>query len=124
MFDLIGLGEVLWDCFPDRRLPGGAPSNVAFHAQQRLNECGEAAAARDRHVAHHVALAEAADLQWRGPDQDAWMARFRQEHENPVAARFWRRLASEVGTDVQERLQPVPNKPHIPDDVILSFATA
>ncbi|MBI1346672.1 carbohydrate kinase [bacterium] len=32
--DLIGLGELLWDCFPDRRLPGGAPANVAFHAQQ------------------------------------------------------------------------------------------
>lgn len=32
--DVIGLGELLWDCFPDRKLPGGAPANVAFHAQQ------------------------------------------------------------------------------------------
>lgn len=32
--ELIGLGELLWDCFPDRRRPGGAPANVAFHAQQ------------------------------------------------------------------------------------------
>jgi fructokinase len=32
--DVIGLGELLWDCFPDRRCPGGAPANVAFHAQQ------------------------------------------------------------------------------------------
>ncbi len=32
---LIGVGEVLWDCFPDgRRRPGGAPANVAFHAGQ------------------------------------------------------------------------------------------
>ena len=31
---MIGLGELLWDCFPDRRLPGGAPANVAYHAQQ------------------------------------------------------------------------------------------
>ena len=31
---VLGLGELLWDCFPDRRLPGGAPANVAFHAQQ------------------------------------------------------------------------------------------
>ena len=31
---VIGLGELLWDCFPNRRLPGGAPANVAFHAQQ------------------------------------------------------------------------------------------
>lgn len=32
--EFIGLGELLWDCFPDRRLPGGAPANVAYHAQQ------------------------------------------------------------------------------------------
>ena len=43
------------------------------------------------------------------------------QNENPRAAKFWRRLAAEIGTDVHERLQPVPNKPHIPDDVILSF---
>jgi len=43
------------------------------------------------------------------------------QNGNPVAARFWRRLAAELGSNVQERLQPVPDKPHIPDDVILSF---
>lgn len=31
---VIGLGEVLWDCFPDARRPGGAPANVAYHAGQ------------------------------------------------------------------------------------------
>ena len=46
------------------------------------------------------------------------------QNENPAAARFWRRLASELGSDVQERLQPVPGKPHIPHDVILSFEIA
>lgn len=30
----LGIGELLWDCFPDQRLPGGAPANVAFHARQ------------------------------------------------------------------------------------------
>ncbi|OYW21664.1 MAG: hypothetical protein B7Z55_05555, partial [Planctomycetales bacterium 12-60-4] len=34
LLDVIGLGEILWDCFPDERRPGGAPANVAFHAQQ------------------------------------------------------------------------------------------
>lgn len=29
---IIGLGEVLWDVFPDERRPGGAPANVAYHA--------------------------------------------------------------------------------------------
>lgn len=31
---VVGLGEILWDTFPDRRRPGGAPANVAFHANQ------------------------------------------------------------------------------------------
>lgn len=46
------------------------------------------------------------------------------QNENPAAARFWRRIAAEIGSDVEERLQPVPGKPHIPDDVILSFRVA
>jgi fructokinase len=32
--NVIGLGELLWDCFADSRRPGGAPANVAFHAGQ------------------------------------------------------------------------------------------
>jgi predicted acetyltransferase len=43
------------------------------------------------------------------------------QNENPAAARFWRRFAGELGSNVEERLQPVPNKPHIPDDVVLAF---
>ncbi len=31
---VVGLGELLWDVFPDSRRAGGAPANVAFHAQQ------------------------------------------------------------------------------------------
>jgi fructokinase len=31
---ILGVGELLWDCFPDGRRPGGAPANVAFHATQ------------------------------------------------------------------------------------------
>jgi predicted acetyltransferase len=46
------------------------------------------------------------------------------QNENPTAARFWRRLASEIGINVEEQLQPAPKKPHIPDDVILSFEVA
>lgn len=36
---VIGIGEVLWDVFPRLRRPGGAPANVAFHANQ-MGECG------------------------------------------------------------------------------------
>jgi fructokinase len=31
---VVGLGELLWDCFADGRKPGGAPANVAFQACQ------------------------------------------------------------------------------------------
>ncbi len=31
---VVGLGELLWDCFADARRPGGAPANVAFQAGQ------------------------------------------------------------------------------------------
>jgi len=31
---VVGIGELLWDCFDETRRPGGAPSNVAFHATQ------------------------------------------------------------------------------------------
>ncbi len=31
---VVGMGELLWDCFSDSRRPGGAPANVAFHVQQ------------------------------------------------------------------------------------------
>ncbi len=35
---IIGLGEVLWDVFPEYKRAGGAPANVAFHARQLGNE--------------------------------------------------------------------------------------
>lgn len=31
---VVGLGELIWDCFEDSRRPGGATANVAFHVQQ------------------------------------------------------------------------------------------
>ncbi len=33
-YDLVGLGELLWDCLPEGRVMGGAPGNVVFHARQ------------------------------------------------------------------------------------------
>lgn len=37
---VVGLGEVLFDCFEDRTVLGGAPLNFAFHAQQLLSLYG------------------------------------------------------------------------------------
>ncbi len=37
---LVGIGEALFDCFPERRVLGGAPLNLAFHAHQLLSRLG------------------------------------------------------------------------------------
>jgi len=31
---IVGLGEILWDVFPDRKILGGAPANFAYHVSQ------------------------------------------------------------------------------------------
>lgn len=31
---VVGLGEILWDIFPDRKVLGGAPANFAYHVSQ------------------------------------------------------------------------------------------
>lgn len=31
---IVGLGEILWDIFPDRKVLGGAPANFAYHISQ------------------------------------------------------------------------------------------
>lgn len=49
-----------------------------------------------------------------------WLIPFQEE--NPGAARFWRRLATEVvGDSWREERRPVPDKPWIPPDVWLSL---
>jgi predicted ATPase/DNA-binding winged helix-turn-helix (wHTH) protein len=78
----------------DRSVVGGRPryrmlETVRQYALERLSECGEVEATRGRHVAHFIAMAEEAESQVRGPDQDAWMGRFKQEHENLVGALTW-----------------------------------
>lgn len=32
---VVSFGEILWDCFPDQQLLGGAPVNVAYHLNQQ-----------------------------------------------------------------------------------------
>ena len=45
---IVGLGELLWDVFPDRKVPGGAPANFADHVGQLgLPGCVVSAVGRD-----------------------------------------------------------------------------
>ncbi|MDR1973757.1 MAG: carbohydrate kinase [Bacteroidales bacterium] len=34
MKTIVGLGEILWDVFPEKKILGGAPANFAYHASQ------------------------------------------------------------------------------------------
>ena len=34
MINILSIGELLWDIFPDKKILGGAPANFVFHARQ------------------------------------------------------------------------------------------
>ena len=34
MKSIVGIGEILWDVFPEQKILGGAPANFAYHASQ------------------------------------------------------------------------------------------
>ena len=34
MINILSIGEILWDIFPDKKILGGAPANFVFHARQ------------------------------------------------------------------------------------------
>ena len=65
---MVGLGEVLWDIFPDgTKLLGGAPANFAFHAHQ-LGHDGVVVSRIGRDELGQALLQE---LRGRGPRTDA-----------------------------------------------------
>nr|WP_218902085.1 BTAD domain-containing putative transcriptional regulator [Streptomonospora nanhaiensis] len=71
---------------------------VRAYGAQRLAESGEEPAVR-RALAHHVRdLFREADPHLRGPDQLAWLARLRQEHDNLTSALRW--AVAERDTDL------------------------
>ncbi|MGN6332677.1 MAG: GNAT family N-acetyltransferase [Motilibacteraceae bacterium] len=75
----------------------------AFFVVRRVRRLG---------VSRRLAL----DVLQRHPGE--WRIGFQEE--NPTAARFWRRIAAEVGADRwHEEAVPVPGKPWIPDDRVL-----
>jgi len=62
--------------------------SIRDYAAGRLDECGEVATARDRHLDHYLALVEdAAPL--LDEDKDRWLARIRAEQDNIRAALEW-----------------------------------
>jgi non-specific serine/threonine protein kinase len=69
----------------------GLLETVRQYGQERLRASGEGAAARDRHLAHFLLVAERAEPELTGPEQGVWLARLEREHDNLRAALAWAR---------------------------------
>jgi tetratricopeptide (TPR) repeat protein len=74
---------------------------VRQYALERLEENGEAAATRERHAEHFVALAETANPELLGPEAAAWLDRLEHEHDNLREALGWTRAAGDVETGLR-----------------------
>ncbi|MEP7068978.1 MAG: tetratricopeptide repeat protein [Usitatibacter sp.] len=62
---------------------------VRQYAQELLVAAGEADAARDRHLAFHLAFATEARAHLVGPSPAVWMAKLDAERENLLSAHAW-----------------------------------
>jgi len=64
---------------------------VRAYGLERLGEVGEEARTAEAHAAYYAALAEQAEAELAGPDQQEWLGRLEREHPNLRAALRWSR---------------------------------
>jgi predicted ATPase/DNA-binding CsgD family transcriptional regulator len=62
---------------------------VRQYAQEKLEESGEAEAAKGAHTGYFLALAEEAEPELFGPRDVEWLERLEEEHDNMRAALYW-----------------------------------
>jgi predicted ATPase/class 3 adenylate cyclase len=62
---------------------------VRQYARDRLREGGEEGQWQSRHLAHFIAVAEEAEPQLMGADQQSWLDRLEMEHDNLRSALTW-----------------------------------
>ncbi len=81
---------------PDVTAPADRPApryrlleTVREYALEQLAATGEMEAARERHAAYFLTLAEQAAPHLHGPDPGPWLARLETEHDNLRAALAW-----------------------------------
>jgi predicted ATPase len=63
--------------------------SIRDYSRERLRESGEWEEAHDRHAAHFLELAEAAQPGLEGPGQVTWLDRLEAEHDNLGVALSW-----------------------------------
>ncbi|HEY1015639.1 MAG TPA: tetratricopeptide repeat protein [Herpetosiphonaceae bacterium] len=73
---------------------GGEPrfimlDHIHEYAMERLAALGEVEALRERHAGYYLAMAEEAEPELRGAQQEAWLERLEGEHDNLRAALGW-----------------------------------
>ena len=71
---------------------------VRQYAKEKLQESGEAAATRERHAEHFLALAQIARPELLGPRHAVWLKRLEQEHDNMREALGWALESGDVET--------------------------
>src|SRR5437588_1196035 len=69
---------------------------IRDYALERLIESGEEEALRRQHATYYLALAESAEPQLVGAEQELWLALLEQEHANLRAALGWLRQSGAV----------------------------
>src|SRR5437764_7769345 len=62
---------------------------IREYGREALAAAGEAEVTHQAHVVYYLALAEAAEQAWNGPQQAVWFGRLEQEHDNLRAAMNW-----------------------------------
>jgi len=70
---------------------------VRRYGVERLEESGESDTVRQQHSTYFLALAEEADPQLRGAQQEVWLDRLEREHNNLRAALSWMLARDETG---------------------------
>jgi len=76
---------------------------IRQYGLEQLEQRGNADAARRRHAAFFLALAEESEPELRGPQQGEWLERLEMEHDNLRAALSWA-LGQEEETELELRL--------------------
>ncbi len=62
---------------------------IREYGREALAAAGEAEVTHQAHASYYLALAEAAEQVWNGPQQAVWFGRLEQEHDNLRAAMNW-----------------------------------
>jgi predicted ATPase/DNA-binding SARP family transcriptional activator len=70
------------------------------YAREELERSGEEDAARERHAAWCLDLAERAERELTGAEQAAWLARLEREHDNMRAALSWLRSSGDIQAEL------------------------